>query len=72
MKPITDYGYLMTIEEFDNAVKSHCFIDYDGFGFYSTENEMEDDFDKKVWPSEVLAGNGPSRKGFTHIVWYNR
>lgn len=67
MKPIPDYGDLMTCEEFEEAVQMGCFIDYDGHGYYASETEMSEVL---ALPSDVLRHG--FRRDFTHVVWFNQ
>lgn len=67
LKPIPDYGDLMTLEEFINCVNSDGFIDYDGHGRYSDEINMTDII---IYPSDIK--NNSVREDFTHIVWFNK
>lgn len=83
-EPIPEYewgeriGDLMTMEEFINSVKAGLFIDYDGFGNYSDGKRVlqrtlskENNYEPLiVKPSDVKKGK--IRKGFSHVVWYNR
>jgi hypothetical protein len=68
LRPMPDYGDLMTVEEFRSRVESGGFIDYDGFGDLATEDGVSD---IQVRPSnfeEVAA----IYHQFTHVCWYNR
>jgi hypothetical protein len=60
-----DFGDLMTVEEFREAVKHGSFIDYDGSGHPMKDGKMSR-FD--VYPSEV----DEIPKDATHILWFNR
>jgi len=59
---------LIPLEEFVTSCKRREFIDYDGFGYYSTTTQEYTDC--RVKPSDVVAGKIDHR--FTHISWYNR
>lgn len=67
MTPLPDCGDLMTLDEFIEDCKSGCFIDYDGYGYYS-DGVYETDI--KVYPSNVL--DGEIQYKWTHVNWYNR
>lgn len=67
MKPIPEYGDLMTMEEFLDSVACGALIDYDGHGNYATETEMSDIV---VVPSDVRLGR--INMTFSHVVWFNR
>lgn len=64
---IPNYGHLMSLKEFIKDVKSGGFIDYDGYGYYSTETKMSN---ITIYPSDV--DNNSLRKDFVYIVWFNR
>lgn len=61
-------GDLMELHSWVNAVQKGCFIDNDGFGFYS--DGVKEFSLMMVHPSDVNKGNILSC--FSHIVWYNR
>ena len=64
-----DSGDLMTIPDFLNAVRSGCFIDYDGYGNWATKTHYEPSH--IVLPSNITKGEGwPSWA--SHVLWYNR
>jgi hypothetical protein len=50
LKPIPDYGDLMTIDDFLEAVRHGAFIDYDGHGNYATETQISE---KRIKPSYI-------------------
>ena len=85
MKPIPEYGDLMTLETFIDDCKTGCLIDYDGHGYYS-DGKMMSHFG--VVPSQIT-GNGSKLdmktgkyskvsvekrilKEWSHVVWFNR
>jgi hypothetical protein len=63
-------GDRMLLSEFIENCESGFFIDYDGFGLYATETEITEIPDGIVKPSDVKLNK--IKKGFTHIVWFNR
>lgn len=67
LKPLSEYGHLMTLEEFVECVSDGGFIDYDGFGHYVIDNQ---ETNVEVHPSEIAEGN--IRNEFTHVMWFNR
>ena len=67
LKPLPDYGDLMTIEEFINACKTGMFIDYDGSGRYATATEITT---IDVYPSDVMKDKLDKR--WTHVMWFNK
>ena len=68
LKPLPDYGELMPIDEFVEAVNSGMFIDDDGSGYYATAKGMSDVL---ALPSLVRKGIVPHRT-FTHVMWFNK
>ena len=56
----------MTVEEFLSGCKCGLFTDYDGSGYYGTEDQISD---IDVYPSSILK---KKRNDFTHIWWYNK
>lgn len=62
-------GSLMTIDEWLSHVDFGGFIDYDGFGYYATEDKVSN---ISVVPSHAKRNVMVTDRGFTHIVWYNR
>jgi len=67
MASIPEHAEHMTIDEWLHACVMGNLIDYDGYGFYATEDGMSDIL---VRPSDVQDGN--IQEGWTHIVWLNR
>ena len=67
MLPHDNIGDLMTLETFVSYCKERFFINYDGHGYYATEDEQSH---MVVLPSHVKSG--VYRKDFTHIKWYNK
>ena len=67
LKPLPEYGNLMTLREFIKSVEAGYFIDYDGHGYYATKKGMSDFI---VRPSDIAAGF--ISKDFTHVMWFNR
>jgi hypothetical protein len=65
--PIPDYGDKMTFEHFVECCEDGGFIDYDGFGYYAT-NDKETNI--QVYPSDIMSGK--YRKDFSYVIWYNR
>ena len=63
---IAPKGDLMTLKEFRSCVRSGCFTDYDGIGFYAnkegtTHNEVELATVSRKVPEHI-----------THVLWYNK
>lgn len=67
LSPIRSYGNKMTIREFVECCKAGGFIDYDGIGYYATDDQESDVF---ILPSHVAMGL--VRTDFTHVIWFNR
>lgn len=68
MEDLDDIGDLMTIEKFVDCCKGGGFIDYDGYGYYSTQEKQSNIV---ILPSDITIIK-EYRKDFTHIKWYNR
>lgn len=66
-EPIPEYGDHMPMSKFLIAVETGAFIDYDGSGNYATKTRMSP---REVRPSDV--GTKRFRKGYSHVVWFNR
>lgn len=67
-------GLKMTVAEFMDAVRTGCFIDYDGYGYYATEDRVSDEV---VRPSDVYVADDETASldhpsWATHVDWYNR
>ena len=67
LKPLSEYGHLMTLQMFIDIVGNGGFIDYDGVGRYVVDNQ---ETNISVSPSEIE--NGDIRHEFTHVMWFNR
>jgi hypothetical protein len=68
MKPIPDYGDLMTIDDFTEMCFNGALIDYDGCGRYSDGKEI--DIDVGVYPSDIVHKQIDHK--WSHVVWFNR
>lgn len=66
---LDDIGDHMTYEDFKDCCNSGGFIDYDGYGYYSTIDKQSN---KTIKPSDIKKGRLLNNKIFTHIRWYNR
>lgn len=63
-RPMSKYGDLMTIEEFEENLRDGCINRYDGSGYYAFADKVSDlhvNFD----PDEL-------DKDFTHVAWFNK
>lgn len=67
LSPIRSYGDKMTLSEFVECCKAGGFIDYDGVGYYATDDQESD---VVILPSHVAMGL--VRTDFTHVIWFNR
>ncbi len=63
---IPDYGDLMTVEEFREAVKIGAFTDYDGHGIAAKNGMCSRE--RHIYPSTV----DQIPEDATHIVWFNK
>lgn len=65
---------VLELEEFIECCKTTCFIDYDGYGYYSNSKEISEDCNEpeelKVWPSEIC--DGKINYNYKYVHWYNR
>ena len=68
LKMFPDYGDTFTIEEFTKHCEAGGFINYDGNGYFATEN-MESAIPVNC---QAFAEGNVKSFGFTHIRWYNR
>lgn len=69
LTPIPDYGELMTLKEFTSCCESGGFIDYDGTGYFASE----EGYNKRAiaYPSEVIKGV-LTLSWVTHVMWFNK
>lgn len=67
MRELPNYGDLFTLEKFIEDCEKGYFIDYDGHGYYATDNMISD---IKVKPSFIKKGQ--VLRQFSHIMWFNR
>lgn len=73
LKPNTDTGDLIPLQEWIDAVKAGAFRDYDGMGDYATEtHHWEQENMNWVYPSDVGTPRFNPPKECTHILWYNK
>lgn len=65
-----EHGDLMPYEDWVECVDCSGFIDYDGHGYYATE----DGHDKRLvlLPSHYKKGVNPKPDWATHVIWFNR
>ena len=59
---IPDYGDLMTVEDWNQAVEDGVFIDSDGCGYWVKNNKMARE--DEVFSTEQLDA--------THVMWFNK
>lgn len=72
MSPTLSYGKewkgeIFTIEEFIEMSEDGSLIDYDGVGYYATDEAKSD---VEAYPSDFI--ENLYRKDFTHIIWFNK
>jgi hypothetical protein len=67
LSELPDYGDVMTIKDFIEAVNDGMFIDYDGSGNYVKDNKKTD---IKIYPSDVE--HNSIRTEFDTIIWFNK
>ena len=68
IEPLDDIGDLLTMDEFEEAVREGFFIDYDGFGHPATEATM----DGSVLLKPSTFDRSKLDPQWTHVNWYNR
>jgi hypothetical protein len=70
-RPVGKDDHVMTLAEFDEAVASGSFIDYDGYGAFVKDGQRSN---REVWLSlfKELQKAGKVPAWATHVVWFNR
>lgn len=68
--PIPDWADTMTLADFNDGVKSACFTNDDGVGYYAHAGNMFRA--AKVDCAAIFSGNTKDQKGYTHVVWFNK
>lgn len=66
--PVKHDDDVYTMDDFERACQSGCFIDYDGFGVYS-DGKVKWRF-RTIVPSDFE--RGAVDRAYSHVVWYNR
>ena len=66
--PMSDYGDVFTLEEFQKHVDEGMFIDYDGTGYYMVDEKTETAVPCR--PSDVKSGI--VFRHVSHVAWYNK
>lgn len=66
-KELSDYGDVMPLKSFIDAVRSGGFIDYDGYGNYVRDGKESN---ITIYPSDV--DHKSIRPDFDTIVWFNK
>jgi hypothetical protein len=64
--PLPNYGDIMTIEDFQQAVRSKSLVDYDGHGHPVIDGKMNPKITIK--PSTLYK----TPRGTLHILWFNK
>ena len=62
---------VLDLDEFIEDCKNECFIDSDGYGYYSNsrrDHEQRDDM--VVYPSDIMKGK--INHAYKYVHWYNR
>lgn len=68
-REVPEYADVMTIDEFVECVESGGFIDYDGSGYYMTNETTETDIPVNL---TTIRSVGEYRKDMPFVAWYNR
>lgn len=67
LSELSDFGDVMTLNDFIECVKEGGFIDYDGYGLYIKDNQQTN---IEIYPSDIKYNS--IRKEFDKIIWFNR
>ena len=67
LKPLPEYGTLMSLEEFVAYSKTGFLTNYDGHGRYATSDQASNIC---VYPSDVMMDT--YRHDFSHVIWFNK
>jgi hypothetical protein len=67
-----DSGGLLEIDEFIGSCLEGGFIDYDGYGYYVYDDEIDDGKNKEIAPSDIVHRTNYPSEDVTHILWFNR
>ena len=67
-----DYGDVMTIDRFIEAVEWGSFNDYDGMGYLAVEIDNEIYEGHKGTYCSVKWLNKMKSEGWTHVCWYGK
>lgn len=71
--PEDPYECVMSISDWEYAVRDGLFIDYDGFGYFCDPLMKTEDYGFCVSPSMFGSVAYNERKAhWTHINWFNR
>lgn len=70
--PTVEYGKewrgdIFTLEKFIELVNDGGFTDFDGYGYYATEDAKSDVY---IYPSDIR--EKIYRSDFTNIIWFNK
>ena len=70
--PTVEYGKewrgdIFTLEKFIELVNDGGFTNFDGYGYYATEDAKSDVY---IYPSDIR--EKIYRSDFTHIIWFNK
>lgn len=68
LRPLPEYGELITLKDFRESVKCNAFTDNDGHGYLATDCVMSD---IQIWPS-TFEEECTGHTEFTHIMWFNK
>lgn len=66
-----DREHLIPVDEFIDDVSRGNFVDYDGYGYWAISTGYLNDWNKRVWPSEIKSGLEVPYWA-SHILWFNR
>lgn len=68
-------GTVMRVDEYRTLCEGGIYKDTEGVGFYSKSDQLEDQTDQMIKPSEILLHGrtletSEKLDGDTHVVWY--
>ncbi|KKK71218.1 hypothetical protein LCGC14_2916130 [marine sediment metagenome] len=70
-EPLSDYGKLITIDQFRKDIMLGCFDDYDGSGCLATESKQSN-VSVSVSSFARIDSNHDFPEWVTHVIWFNK
>ena len=79
LKPIPEFADVIPINQWLEGVRTHCFIDYDGHGYWATKtHEFRKSASEELFTSSMVCPSDITKKKIkppawaTHVSWYNK